>query len=274
MPKLAEITKKHAKAWKDIEKPSSIRPIETIYNGYRFRSRLEARWAVFFDALGVEYEYEPEGFELPNGGRYLPDFRVKCYGKRGVCSEPKALERWNLCDCCKYGCGNPYAYEQDCSNPDISWEFNNYFVSGIKTENGGSGGCVKCDHFKLDTGDPFDLYIEVKGFMTEDDAKRIKDFAETYPVLVVSNIPPKGHSSDNMRLGVYNGMNGTNVCPFNYETIDGDYFGAYPAAYNGCFYLWGDDSNYISNVDEVEAAYAKARQARFEHGETPKVSRV
>ena len=28
-----------------------IKAIETVYNGYRFRSRLEARWAVFFDAL-------------------------------------------------------------------------------------------------------------------------------------------------------------------------------------------------------------------------------
>ena len=27
-----------------------IKPIETHYKGYRFRSRLEARWAVFFDA--------------------------------------------------------------------------------------------------------------------------------------------------------------------------------------------------------------------------------
>lgn len=27
---------------------NSIKPIETIYNGYHFRSRLEARWAVFF----------------------------------------------------------------------------------------------------------------------------------------------------------------------------------------------------------------------------------
>ena len=47
---------------------------ETLYNGYRFRSRLEARWAVFFDALGIRYEYEPEGYDLPNGISYLPDF--------------------------------------------------------------------------------------------------------------------------------------------------------------------------------------------------------
>ena len=53
---------------------SQIKSIETQYNGYRFRSRLEARWAVFFDAAGIKYEYEPEGFELEDGTRYLPDF--------------------------------------------------------------------------------------------------------------------------------------------------------------------------------------------------------
>ncbi len=50
-----------------------IKAIETVYHGYRFRSRLEARWAVFFDSLGVPYEYEKEGFDL-DGLRYLPDF--------------------------------------------------------------------------------------------------------------------------------------------------------------------------------------------------------
>ena len=50
--------------------------IETVYRGYRFRSRLEARWAVFFQTLGVPWEYEPEGFKLSTGEWYLPDFRV------------------------------------------------------------------------------------------------------------------------------------------------------------------------------------------------------
>jgi hypothetical protein len=50
-----------------------IKAIETEYKGYRFRSRLEARWAVFFDALGIKWEYEKEGYELPCGW-YLPDF--------------------------------------------------------------------------------------------------------------------------------------------------------------------------------------------------------
>lgn len=50
-----------------------LRSIETVYDGYRFRSRLEARWAMCFKNLGIDYSYELEGFELPSG-RYLPDF--------------------------------------------------------------------------------------------------------------------------------------------------------------------------------------------------------
>ena len=53
-----------------------IKAIETVYKGYRFRSRLEARWAVFFDTLGLKWEYEPEGFVMPSGTHYLPDFKV------------------------------------------------------------------------------------------------------------------------------------------------------------------------------------------------------
>lgn len=50
-------------------------PIETEYQGYRFRSRLEARWAVFFQNLGLHWRYEIEGFYLPSGP-YLPDFFI------------------------------------------------------------------------------------------------------------------------------------------------------------------------------------------------------
>ena len=52
----------------------TIKAIETHYAGCRFRSRLEARWAVFFDNLGIRWEYEPQGYELDDGTRYLPDF--------------------------------------------------------------------------------------------------------------------------------------------------------------------------------------------------------
>lgn len=61
----------------------TIKAIETHYKGFRFRSRLEARWAVFFDVLGVPWRYELDGFELAGVGkteRYLPDFFVGFMG--------------------------------------------------------------------------------------------------------------------------------------------------------------------------------------------------
>lgn len=59
-----------------------VKPIETIYKGYRFRSRLEAKWAIFLEHLQVKFEYEIEGFDLGKHGYYLPDFwlpEFKCW---------------------------------------------------------------------------------------------------------------------------------------------------------------------------------------------------
>lgn len=203
-----------------------MQAIETVYNGYRFRSRLEARWAVFFDALGVKYEYEPEGF-VKNNVMYLPDFRVKCWGYRGFIDEKNGPEY---------------------------------------------------------------LYIEVKGNMTKEDALKLHTFSATsmsdnqyndymsgkrelgeldfLPILIVDRIPDEedGYLPDERDLGY-------DLYSFNYRTVDGDYFGAYPAADSyGRFYLMGADSNYIPSKEDcwrVEDAYEKARQARFEHGEKP-----
>lgn len=47
--------------------------IQTVGDfGYRFRSRLEARWANFFTTIGWDWEYEP----LDLAG-YIPDFIIK-----------------------------------------------------------------------------------------------------------------------------------------------------------------------------------------------------
>lgn len=48
-----------------------IKPIPTLYNGIRFRSRLEARYAAFFDELGWPWNYEP--FDLDG---YIPDYII------------------------------------------------------------------------------------------------------------------------------------------------------------------------------------------------------
>lgn len=57
-----------------------MQAIETHYNGYRFRSRLEAKWAVFFDEMMIKYEYESEGFVMFSGRNYLPDFYLPDFG--------------------------------------------------------------------------------------------------------------------------------------------------------------------------------------------------
>ncbi len=53
---------------------ATMRAIETRYHRYRFRSRLEARWAVALDVLSLPWEYEKEGYNLGPAGSYLPDF--------------------------------------------------------------------------------------------------------------------------------------------------------------------------------------------------------
>ena len=53
-----------------------IKAIPTRYKGYHFRSRLEARWAVFFDRMCIKYAYEHQGYDLGEAGWYLPDFEV------------------------------------------------------------------------------------------------------------------------------------------------------------------------------------------------------
>lgn len=46
-----------------------IHGIPTEYGGISFRSRVEAKWAAFFDELGWTWEYEPIDLE-----GYIPDF--------------------------------------------------------------------------------------------------------------------------------------------------------------------------------------------------------
>ena len=193
-----------------------MKVIETEYKGYKFRSRLEARWAIFFDACGVHWEYEPEGYVLPDGQYYLPDF----------------------------------------------------LLHGVEGRAEG------------------DLFVEVKGVMTPEDAAKIYQFsgfrmedgicsAKT-PILVVAGIPDGDTISDITQFCEDWGYTGfPNIkggpYPFNFETIDGDYFVAHPGInHNGHFELFGDDGSYLCERDDgaTMRAYRKARQARFEHGES------
>lgn len=201
-----------------------LKAIQTEYKGYLFRSRLEARWAVFLDACGADWEYEPEGYDLGDGVYYLPDFLVH--------------------------------------NVTIN--------HGLF--------CRNCD-----------VYIEVKGQMNDADAQKINRFYELgydddqssiskSAVLVVGNIPDGEDMReilDSLQTEAYND-HGDWPNTYNFATIDGDYFGAYPGVdKRGTFTLFGDDSSYLWSMHSgnTEKAYRMARQARFEHGETPKIRR-
>ena len=63
-----------------------IKAHPTVYGGRQYRSRLEAKWAAFFDRLGWQYEYEPIDF-----GSWSPDFVLLGDNGRQVYVEVKPI---------------------------------------------------------------------------------------------------------------------------------------------------------------------------------------
>ncbi len=62
--------------YSDIRKPNIVLnkyPHQHKPDHHHFNSDLEAKWAIFFEAMGIEYEYEKEAFQL-EGTSYLPSF--------------------------------------------------------------------------------------------------------------------------------------------------------------------------------------------------------
>lgn len=84
-----------------------MRALPTWYGGYRFRSRLEARWALFLTRVGLDWQYEPQGFLVGQADGdprpYLPDFYVPTaqlylevkpsFADR---VDPEGVRRWEL----------------------------------------------------------------------------------------------------------------------------------------------------------------------------------
>jgi hypothetical protein len=82
-----------------------LQAIETVYGGYRFRSRIEARWAVFFTRLSLDWLYEAQGYVVGTSfGRprpYLPDFYLPDLGlflevkpAHADTVDPDGVSRW------------------------------------------------------------------------------------------------------------------------------------------------------------------------------------
>lgn len=196
-----------------------LKPIQTEYKGYLFRSRLEARWAVFFDECGVEWEYEKEGYDLGNGMYYLPDFVL--HGVEGRCNS--------------------------------------------------------------------DLFVEVKGVLTEEDEEKIEAFVQygytldkakglfcsPTNTLVVGNIPKGDNWSDIESDIMKEFEKGHEDWYYSFATIDYDIYAAFPGINkSGKFQIFtadNENNNFYEHMDyeKTERAYRVARQARFEHGEKP-----
>jgi hypothetical protein len=70
----------------------TITPIQTNYKGHYFRSRLEARWAVFFRELNIPFLYEKDAFKLGTLRCYLPDFWLEL--PEGICDECNTSGYW------------------------------------------------------------------------------------------------------------------------------------------------------------------------------------
>ena len=64
----------------------TVKAHPTKYNGVQYRSRLEARWAAFFDLIEWKHEYEP--IDLPG---WVPDFRVEWACRHSECDGSHSL---------------------------------------------------------------------------------------------------------------------------------------------------------------------------------------
>jgi len=117
-----------------------IKNIDTIYNGHKFRSRLEARWAIYFDVIGLKWDYEPEGYMLEDGTKYLPDFwfpQVNMWAevKRGRFSENELMKVKGLVKGTKFPCLLLEGKPDERSYGVVELDKNNKVIVGD------SGGC-------------------------------------------------------------------------------------------------------------------------------------
>jgi len=217
----------------------AIKAIPTRYRGYHFRSRLEARWAVFFDAAGVAWDYEPQGFQFP---RLAHDHET---GER-------------------YPTGDTLAYLPDFYLPGLRTYFE---VKGERPEEG-SSEYAKFHDFSSALPNEFRAVLAY-GSHPDPDSLSIDGHPEVnadFDMLIINDAhyawcvcPWCG------KAGIEFDARGARVCGFKAHYIDE---GAAIAAIKHLGHWRADDKCYTGNDNRIKAAYAAARSARFEHGES------
>lgn len=218
-----------------------MQAIETVYQNYHFRSRLEARWAVFFDALGLQWEYEVEGFVLSTGEKYLPDFKV---------TSPQRFTAWYDIKPVGNGpCDKLKQMERDF-NAKPKTEHEEYAASFVS--------------FQTLEGDPHECIVEAK--------PRNISCSPGYTVMDRLSICPRCgtiayHDIDESNDGAY-----FNCYDCDLDTPCG---GGNPeekgvivpvSPHKGLLHVnYFDYRHYLSKINEAARA---ARSARFEHGQS------
>lgn len=218
---------------------TQIKPIQTYYNGYWFRSRLEARWAVFFDAMGIEYRYEDEGYTYwDDRYQWLPDFTLPEYDNLLV--EVK---------------GGDDALKKD-------WERLAMAIDYLNTP--ASNGLLILG----DIPNPNDIgFGSVPVFSYLEWSEGIKcDFAAFLDRFNKKNRFIKGIDT------VFESTYGYNWRKFEKAFTSGE--GDMPKCVSTKYKMLTKDEMYSLKFEKLSKAYRIARQARFEHGETPKVESV
>lgn len=228
---------------------TDIKPIETEYAGYKFRSRLEARWAVFFDACGVDWEYEPQGYTLQDGTKYLPDFLL-----HGVELDSLDLHK---------------------EETDLYVEVKGVVTDDAKRKLVEFSGLGDYERIRDERdGDVYDPDVEracisrpIIAFGRVPDGNRYEE--------IIENIEKQTLKSHSFLFSVLF-ITGTLECECSlvpYINNNGK------LAFSDNFCRLADSEfvgdcidNFISNadIDKTKVAYKKARQARFEWGETPR----
>jgi len=185
-----------------------IKAIETHYKGYRFRSRLEARWAVFFDALGIEWQYEPEGYNI-DGAYYLPDFYLTDYKLLvEIKPEPQPIEIIHKLE-------------------KLAYEHAIILFIGLPNQNSAHIFCTETDDGGGGSFDDEDVW-----WMSATDSR--------LPHLV----------------SVYDTREREFYANSDYEVLP-------------LFHNMNDFGKHGWDIEGVDRAIVKSKQARFEHGETP-----
>jgi hypothetical protein len=223
-----------------------LKAIDTEYDGHLFRSRLEARWAVFFKSMNMDYRYEEEGYELGIGfGRYLPDFWLpNLFGENeGAFIEIKAnkptKEEIIKCDRLSELSDKPvYLFFGDIGVPVTDFKtmpgFNSEQIKKIDIR---GSSAIAFSPPSMRNG-PVNYIFDLKCFAEDIDGE-----LDIWPIYLDS-MPLTNESYTKCTYGI---------------TLDGGFI---PRVYQG--------KGRIPDSKRLSEAFLKAKSARFEFGETPK----